>query len=170
MSDHADIVERRLYNAFKRQYRKSHPHEKRNTKYYERLRKLYKDQNKPSLEPWLKMSSSPPVPTTEQELIDRIEEVQTPLTDAERAEVRRARENWSATGRTLLAALSDSELLAVQKVSKKIVDERINREMGDSYRNIQQLRDYLQYLRHESNCPPDVIAGIQQEILKLTLI
>ena len=33
---------------------KSHLHEKRNTKYYERLRQVYKDQHKPSLEPWIR--------------------------------------------------------------------------------------------------------------------
>ena len=172
MSDHADINERQQWNAFKKAYRKSHPHEKRDTKYYEYLRKLYRDRNEPNLKPWLKMSSSHPVPMTEQELIDlaRTEEVQTPLTDAERAEACRARENWSATGQTLLAALSDSELLAVQNVCEKVVTEQIHREMGDSYQNVQQLRDYLEYLRHQSNCPPDIIASIQQEIFKLTLI
>ena len=54
MKDHIDIVERKLYNAFKKTYRESHLHEKRNTKYYERLRKLYKDQHKPSIEPWIR--------------------------------------------------------------------------------------------------------------------
>ena len=168
MSDHADINERQQWNAFKKAYRKSHPHEKRDTKYYEYLRKLYRDRNEPNLKPWLKMSSS----LTEQELIDlaRTEEVLTPLTDAERAEACRARENWSATGQTLLAALSDSELLAVQNVSKKVVTERINQEMANCSQNVQQLRDYLEYLRHQSNCPPDIIASIQQEIFKLTLI
>ena len=47
---------------------------------------------------------------------------------------------------------------------------RMIQEMGDSYQNIRQLRDYLEYLRHEANCPPHVIAGIQQEIFKLSLI
>ena len=136
MSDHADINERQQWNAFKKAYRKSHPHEKRDTKYYEYLRKLYRDRNEPNLKPWLKMSSS----LTEQELIDlartpMIEEVQTPI-----------------------------------NVSKKVVTERINQEMANCSQNVQQLRDYLEYLRHQSNCPPDIIASIQQEIYKLTLI
>ena len=70
----------------------------------------------------------------------------------------------------MLAALSDLETLAVQKVSQKIVTERLHREMGDSYQNIQQLRDYLGFLRYKAHCPPEVIAGIQREIFKLTLI
>ena len=54
MKDHIDIVERKLYNAFKKAYRESHLHEKRNTKYYERLRKLYRDQDKPNLDFWIR--------------------------------------------------------------------------------------------------------------------
>ena len=123
MKDHADINERQRWNAFKCQYRKSHPTKTRNNQYYEHIRKLYRDQDKPNLEPWLNMSSHS-VPVTEQELIDQAQEAQ----------------------------------------------NRMIQEMGDSYQNIRQLRDYLEYLRHVANCPPHVIAGIQQEIFKLTLI
>ena len=54
MKDHTDVAERHKWNAFKAEYRKSHPTQTRNNHYYEHVRKLYKDQNKPSLEPWIR--------------------------------------------------------------------------------------------------------------------
>ena len=128
MKDHADIVERWRWNAFKREYRKSYPSQNRNTRYYTRLRHLYAQQSQPNLEPWVKMSS-PPVPVTEQELIDQAREGQ-----------------------------------------KQLVIDTIQQEMGDCVQNIEQLRDYLVYLRHKSKCPPHIIAAIQHEIFQLTLI
>ena len=57
-----------------------------------------------------------------------------------------------------------------REAQKQLELDRVDQEMGNSAQNIDQLRDYLSYLRHESNCPPHIIAAIQGEIFKLTLI
>ena len=51
--EHIDFMGRLRWNAFKYAYRKSHPTEIRNSKYYANVRKLYKDQGVPTLYTWL---------------------------------------------------------------------------------------------------------------------
>ena len=53
MSDHLDINERKNWNAFKTEYRKLHPDEIRNHHYYKRIRRIYRNQDNPTLIPWL---------------------------------------------------------------------------------------------------------------------
>ena len=178
MSEHKDVADRQRWNAFKKNYRKSNPTKIRNTQYYKHLRQLYRNRNAPTLEPWLEM---PPKPCaffvypchsyTEQEII----------------ELNHSRQGRPATRGACYENLTDAEKHEVdglKKVIKEIqqdassdvktktqqTDEQIVQEMRDSYQNIQQLGEYLQFLRHESHYSPEVIAGIQREIFKLTLI
>ena len=111
--DHTDVAERKAYNAFKRHYRKAHPHEKRNTKYYERLRKLYKDRNKPDLKPWLNMPPKqsfwfvyPHHSYTEQEII----------------KLNRSRQGRPHTDNTSYKDLTDAEKHEVDGL-KKVIEE-----------------------------------------------
>ena len=54
MQEHRDSAERARFNKFKREFRKAHPTEKRNNKYYNTVRAAYKAQNTGStLLPWL---------------------------------------------------------------------------------------------------------------------
>ena len=53
---HIDLVERKRWNACKLAYRKSHPTENRNFKYYENVRNVYKEQGVSTLSTWLKHS------------------------------------------------------------------------------------------------------------------
>ena len=53
MKDHLDIAERKRWNAFKKAYRTSHPSQIRNKQYHKHVRTIYRDQDKPNLEPWI---------------------------------------------------------------------------------------------------------------------
>ena len=53
MKDHLDIAERKRWNAFKKAYRKSHPTQIRKNQYHTHVRTIYRDQDKPNLEPWI---------------------------------------------------------------------------------------------------------------------
>ena len=55
--EHSDAAERKKWNAFKIKYRRSHPTENRNSKYYLHVRKIYKEQNVPTLSTWIKPSN-----------------------------------------------------------------------------------------------------------------
>ena len=53
MSQQEDTMERKCWNAFKYTYRKPHPMEIRDSKYYAHVRKVYKNQGVPTLSTWL---------------------------------------------------------------------------------------------------------------------
>ena len=182
MHDHIDAHERRRWNAFKKAYRESHPTKIRNHQYHKHVRALYKTKGVPNLEPWLKMSAlaaAEPLPAlhmSEKDLLTRLHlaksnmefNARKPLTDEELAQILRWKEHLSNMGQTRLAALSDQDLMEVYEICEYV--QRIHEEIGESAQLIQQLRDYLLYLRHNSNCPPHVLSQIQNEVFKLTLI
>ena len=56
--EHCNAAGRKRYNAFKLEFRKSHPDTKRDARYYEFVRALYKAQGVRTLEPWL--AAAPP--------------------------------------------------------------------------------------------------------------
>ena len=121
------------------------------------------------------MSSLPPLINTEDELIADLRSYQArlpgageDLTDEGRALAPRWRQHLSNMGQTRLAALSDVEIMIVYFQCE--LTGKIHQEISEGAAIVRQLRDHLEYLRYQSNCPPSVIGKIQGEILKLTLI
>ena len=111
------------------------------------------------------------VELTEQELIDlnRARQGRAPktLTEDERREVDRLREAYTGAGYTEIINLSNVELQEVHQLRRDLEKERIFKIMRDGADIIQELRNYLKYLRHRMNCPPRIIHRVQNEILKL---
>ena len=116
------------------------------------------------------------VELTEQELIDLnrarqgradIELVPKTLTEDERREIHRLRGAYTGAGYTQIIELSDVELQEVHQLRRDLEEERIFKIMRDGADMIQELRNYLKYLRHRMNCPPRIIHRVQNEILKL---
>ena len=111
----------------------------------------------------------PPVELTEQELIDlnctRQGDSDRTLTEEEKREVQRLRQAYSDAGCTQLIELSDLELHEVHQLRRDLEKERIFKIMQDGADIINQLRNYLTSLRQNTDCPPHIIAKVENEIL-----
>ena len=62
--------------------------------------------------------------------------------------------------------MTEQDLLDLNR-ARQAEKERIFKIMQDGADMIQELRNYLKYLRHDMRCPPRIIHRVQNEILKL---
>ena len=111
MKDHVDIAERQRWNAFKKTYRESHASKIRNTQYHKHVRTIYRNQDKPNLDPWLNMPPKqscwfvyPHHSYTEQEII----------------KLNRSRQGRPHTDNTSYEDLTDAEKHEVDGLKKAI--------------------------------------------------
>ena len=89
------------------------------------------------------------------------------LTEDQSRDVRRLRQAYADAGYMEFVELNDMELHEAHQFRRTLEEEKIFKIMQKGADKIQELRNYLKYLRHDMNCPPRIIVKVQNEILKV---